>query len=442
MSADADPTTGIWIYDTYSEGGWLIVGGTSLASPLIAAIYGLAGNETGTSVDPGTTLYANGGSLYHVTVGNVGACGNYLCDATQSIDGYNGPTGLGTPGGTGAMAAFEVDSSAPPETEPLPAVALSATATSTADVFVVGRSPQSALWYQQSSGGGTTWSGWQSLATTDAASQPAVVMSGSDLFVFFRATDNELRYFGRIGGTWGAEQNLGGVIAGNPSVSVDGNGQVIVATLNSTGDVFVDSLPSGGSWSGWASLGRVLSGNMTLASLNGNLYLLGLNGSGIGWTIEWTAGSTNTWGEWTDLGGVFASGTTLSGAAYGGTLHLQGINSQGILFETTGSGTTWSAWTSLDGVLSATPTVVAPTSGLFVFDVNATGLLWDQEDTTSWQGWNPLSGVLEGAPVGAAAGANVFVFGLNDVGNLWFREWNGASFGAWTDLGGILTTSQ
>ena len=442
VSADANPATGIWIYDTYSEGGWLIVGGTSLASPLVTAIYGLAGNATGSTADPGATLYANANSLYHVTVGNVGACGSYLCDATRSIDGYNGPTGLGTPGGVGAMAAFQFDQSAPPDTELLPGVAISATAISGSDVFVVGRSPQSVLWYQQSSGGGTTWTGWQSLAATDAASQPAVAMSGSNLFVFFRATDNELHYFERIGATWSSEQNLGGVIAGTPAAVVDGNGQIIVTTLNGTGNVFEDSLPSGGSWSGWTSLGGVLSGDISLTTLNGNVYVLGLNGAGIGWTIEWTAGSTNTWGAWTDLGGVFASGTTLSGAAYGGTLHVQGINPQGILFETTGSGTTWSAWTSLDGILSATPTVVAPTSGLFIFDVNATGLLWDQEDTTSWQGWNPLSGVLEGAPVGAAAGANVFVFGLNDVGNLWFREWNGASFGAWTDLGGILTTSQ
>ena len=114
VSADADPDTGLWIYDTYSEGGWLIVGGTSLASPTIAAIYGLAGNATGSSGFPGSTLYANASSLYHVTVGKVGSCGNYLCDATKSIDGYNGPTGLGTPGGAGAMAAFSFNPSTPP----------------------------------------------------------------------------------------------------------------------------------------------------------------------------------------------------------------------------------------------------------------------------------------------------------------------------------------
>jgi hypothetical protein len=323
----------------------------------------------------------------------------------------------------------------------LPAAALSAVAISSTDVFVVGRSPQSALWYQQSSGGGTTWTGWEGLTTTDAASQPAAVVSGSNLYVFFRATDNELHYFVRTGSTWSAELNLGGQIAGNPSAAVDGNGRVIVAALNSAGNVFDISLPSGGSWSSWTSLAGILTGNVSLSTLSGNVYLLGLNAAGLGWTMEWTAGSTNTWGSWTSLGGVFATGTTLAGAAYGATLHVQGINPQGILFESTGSGATWSSWTSLDGILAATPTLAAPTSGLFMFDVNGPGLLWDQEDTTSWQGWNALSGVLEAGPVAVAAGANAFVFGLNSDGNLWYREWNGTSFGAWTNLGGILATA-
>jgi hypothetical protein len=323
----------------------------------------------------------------------------------------------------------------------LPSVALSAVAISSTDVFVVGRNAQNELWYQQSSGSGATWSGWTELATTDAASKPAAVVSGSNLYVFFRATDNELHYFERVGSTWGAEQNLGGVIAGNPAASVDGNGRVIVATLNSAGLVFDINLPSGGSWSSWTSLSGVLAGDVSLASLSGNVYLLGVSGTGVGWSLEWTASTTNSWGAWTYLGGDFASGTTLSGAAYGSTLHIQGINVQGLLYETTGSGTTFSGWNSLYGILAATPALAAPTSGLFMFDINGPGVLWDQEDTTTWQGWNPLYGVLEGAPVAVAAGANAFVFGLNGAGNLWYRKWNGTSFGAWTNLYGILATS-
>jgi len=323
----------------------------------------------------------------------------------------------------------------------LPPPALSTVAVSSTDVIAVGRSPLNALWYQQSSGGGATWSGWQSVAVTDVASQPAVVNNGGVLSVFFRATDNEIHYVVDTGGTWGTEQNLGGVLAGNPAAAVDGNGRIVVAGLNGAGNVFTDMLPSGGSWTGWTSLAGVLSGQISLATLGGNVYLLGVNSAGLGWTREWTAGTTNTWGAWTPLGGVFEGGTTLSGAAYGGTLHVQGVNKDGILFETTGSGGTWSAWSPLNGVLSATPSLAATSSSLFTFDTNPAGALWYQQNTTSWLGWNGLDGILVTGPAATGAGGNAFVFGLNSDGNLWYRVWNGTSFSAWGNLGGILATA-
>ena len=42
VSADADPNTGLGVYDT-GNGGWLLVGGTSLATPLIAAYEAVTG---------------------------------------------------------------------------------------------------------------------------------------------------------------------------------------------------------------------------------------------------------------------------------------------------------------------------------------------------------------------------------------------------------------
>src|SRR5919198_2702806 len=47
VSAVADPSTGVWVYDTYGTGGsWLIFGGTSVASPIVASVYALAGNSS------------------------------------------------------------------------------------------------------------------------------------------------------------------------------------------------------------------------------------------------------------------------------------------------------------------------------------------------------------------------------------------------------------
>lgn len=99
VSAVADPNSGLAIYDTYGQSGWLTVGGTSLSSPLIAAVYAQAPNAG--SVDAVSSAYANTGALNDVTSGSNGACQvQYLCTAGP---GYDGPTGLGTPNGTGAF---------------------------------------------------------------------------------------------------------------------------------------------------------------------------------------------------------------------------------------------------------------------------------------------------------------------------------------------------
>ena len=42
VSMDADPNSGVYVYDTFDESGWLGVGGTSLASPMFAALVAIA----------------------------------------------------------------------------------------------------------------------------------------------------------------------------------------------------------------------------------------------------------------------------------------------------------------------------------------------------------------------------------------------------------------
>jgi subtilase family serine protease len=101
VSAVADPATGVSVYDTYQAPGWQVYGGTSVSSPIIASVYVLAGNES--SINYGSYPYLNGNyktNLNDVVSGSNGSCGNYICNAGP---GYDGPTGLGTPNGTGAF---------------------------------------------------------------------------------------------------------------------------------------------------------------------------------------------------------------------------------------------------------------------------------------------------------------------------------------------------
>ncbi|HZU65724.1 MAG TPA: S53 family peptidase [Ktedonobacteraceae bacterium] len=101
VSADADPATGVSVYDTFQAPGWQVYGGTSVSSPIIASVYALAGNEG--SINYGSYPYLNynySTNMNDVTSGSNGNCGNYICNAGP---GYDGPTGLGTPEGTGAF---------------------------------------------------------------------------------------------------------------------------------------------------------------------------------------------------------------------------------------------------------------------------------------------------------------------------------------------------
>jgi hypothetical protein len=127
VAADADPYTGVAVYDsTPDEEGavlrWAPIGGTSVASPLLASMFALGGGSHGVAY-PAQTLYSHLGAslLYDVTSGGNGQCrdeysgcaassdplldcggGALICNASH---GFDGPTGVGAPE---SIDAFEL----------------------------------------------------------------------------------------------------------------------------------------------------------------------------------------------------------------------------------------------------------------------------------------------------------------------------------------------
>jgi subtilase family serine protease len=83
-------------------GPWVTIGGTSAAAPIIAGVYGLAGNAANTTP---RYPYLHRTHLFDITTGNnslfsppAKACGrDYMCVAKP---GYDAPTGWGTPNRT------------------------------------------------------------------------------------------------------------------------------------------------------------------------------------------------------------------------------------------------------------------------------------------------------------------------------------------------------
>jgi hypothetical protein len=100
VSAVANPRTGVAVYQTYGQGGWVTYGGTSVAAPLIAAVYALAGRPAAGTY-PASYPYLNADRLFDVTSGSNGGCAGAVCTAAA---GWDGPTGLGTPNGLAAFA--------------------------------------------------------------------------------------------------------------------------------------------------------------------------------------------------------------------------------------------------------------------------------------------------------------------------------------------------
>jgi len=145
VSADADPYTGVAVYDSEpGEAGetWRTIGGTSVSSPIIASMFALAGGAQGVAY-PARTLYENASdlpeSLHDITVGSNGACSKPLgpdgvsgCTTSEQDascngspiclagTGYDGPTGVGTPDGIGAFEATGAAEAPPVAEEPEP----------------------------------------------------------------------------------------------------------------------------------------------------------------------------------------------------------------------------------------------------------------------------------------------------------------------------------
>jgi hypothetical protein len=105
VAAVADPTTGVAIYDSQGylgEHGWMVAGGTSVSSAIVAGVYGAAGNAAALASGAPQHLYEHAADLHDVTVGSNGDCPDAPARCTAA-PGWDGPTGNGTPAGVAAF---------------------------------------------------------------------------------------------------------------------------------------------------------------------------------------------------------------------------------------------------------------------------------------------------------------------------------------------------
>jgi subtilase family serine protease len=94
VAADADPRSGVWVWDS-GNFGWWIVGGTSLSSPVWAGIVSAAGNNLGSTNAELSTIYRNRYNRADYSDIKIGVCGPWNGYLTSS--GYDFCTGVGSP---------------------------------------------------------------------------------------------------------------------------------------------------------------------------------------------------------------------------------------------------------------------------------------------------------------------------------------------------------
>ena len=104
LAAVANPRTGVWVYDSGNSNastnkGWIVVGGTSAATPIVAAITNLAGRFAPSTADELDSVYSNNKDFNEMLNGTCGANGVYA----SAPDDWNYCTGVGSPKGKNGL---------------------------------------------------------------------------------------------------------------------------------------------------------------------------------------------------------------------------------------------------------------------------------------------------------------------------------------------------
>jgi len=230
ISADADPATGISIYDG-SAGGWLVIGGTSLASPLVAAYYAI----TGASAASPSWAYANRSLLNDPFGGSNGSCAApiaYICDAGA---GYDGPTGAGSI--SGAVTAGAPGIGGPGAKGTYAQDVTGASAQLQGGVYPNGR--ETSCWWEY----GPSAAYGQQSAPTDLGAGQAAVAASATLTGLAVASSYHYRLVAQnsLGTTYGYDYTLQTTAAAptmsTPAAVVTGSTTVtLTATVNAQGD--------------------------------------------------------------------------------------------------------------------------------------------------------------------------------------------------------------
>jgi hypothetical protein len=238
------------------------------------------------------------------------------------------------------------------------------------------------------------------------------------------------------GVAWSGWESLGGILTSAPAVSSWAANR-LDAFVRGTDNAMWHKWWDGAAWRGWESLGGILTSPPAAVSWGANridTFVLGTNRAM--WHKWWDGAA---WRGWENLGGVCQLGVAASSWA-ANRLDCFVIGTDSALWHKWWDGGAWRGWESLGGISTSPPAAVSwGPNRIDCFVIGTDSALWHQWwDGTAWRGWESLGGTcLHGVAAASWAPNRIDCFVIGTDGALWHKWWDGAAWRGWESLGGV-----
>jgi len=271
------------------------------------------------------------------------------------------------------------------------------------------------------------------------------------LEAFATGTDSALWHIWQVtpGGGWSGWASLGGILTSDRAVGRNADGRLEVF-VRGTDDALwhIWQVSPGGGWSGWASLGGVITSDpFVTQNLDGRLEVFARGTDKALWHI-WQTSPSNGWSGWASLGGIITSDPVVA-QNNDGRLEVFARGTDNALWHIwqTVPNNGWSGWASLSGIITSIPSIGRNADGRLEAFVrgtdNALWHIWQVTAGGGWSGWASLGGVITSDPaVNRNADGRLEVFARGTDNALWhiWQVTAGGGWSGWASLGGVITS--
>ena len=233
---------------------------------------------------------------------------------------------------------------------------------------------------------------------------------------------------------WSGWESLGGVLTSDPAAVSWGDGRIDVFVRGTDNALWHKWFNDG--WSNWESLGGVLSSGPAVSSWASGRLDVFVRGTDNALWHKWFNGG---WSNWESLGGVLTSDP--AAVSWGdGRIDVFVRGTDNALWHKWFNGG-WSNWESLGGGLSSGPAVASWASGrLDVFVRGTDNALWHKWFNGTWSGWESLGGVLTSDPAAVSWGDGRIDVFVRSTDNALWQKWFDGAWSNWQSLGGVLSS--